>query len=115
MRVKEELSEEEILKIITEKKDFSTIQVTTGYTSDLLSCVMTGAEDQSIWITLMAHSNIIAVASLLDVAAIIITENAQPDENTIARANQQSITLLSTPIPTFNIVGRLWDLGIRGT
>jgi predicted transcriptional regulator len=63
----------------------------------------------------MAHSNIIAVASLLDVAAIIITENAQPDENTIARANQQSITLLSTPIPTFNIVGRLWDLGIRGT
>ncbi|HZK17141.1 MAG: DRTGG domain-containing protein [Anaerolineaceae bacterium] len=103
------------LKLLTEKKDFSTIQVTTGYTSDLLSCVMTGAEDQSIWITLMAHSNIIAVASLLDVAAIIITENAQPDENTIARANQQSITLLSTPIPTFNIVGRLWDLGIRGT
>ncbi len=103
------------LKLLTEKKDFSTIQVTTGYTSDLLSCVMTGAEDQSIWITLMAHSNIIAVASLLDVAAIIITENAQPDENTIARANQQSVTLLSTPIPTFNIVGRLWDLGIRGT
>ncbi|MCK9246304.1 MAG: DRTGG domain-containing protein [Anaerolineaceae bacterium] len=103
------------LKILTEKKDFSTIKVSTGYTSDLLSCVMTGAEDQCIWITLMAHSNIIAVASLLDVAAIIITENAQPDETTIARANQQSIILLSTPIPTFNVVGQLWDLGIRGT
>jgi serine kinase of HPr protein (carbohydrate metabolism regulator) len=103
------------LNLLTEKKDFSTMQVTTGYTSDLLSCVMTGAEDQCIWITLMAHNNIIAVASLLDVAAVIITENAQPDENTIARANQQSITLLSTPIPTFNVVGQLWDLGIRGT
>jgi predicted transcriptional regulator len=103
------------LNLLTEEKDFSSIEVTAGYTSDLLSCVMTGAQDQCIWVTLIAHNNIVAVASLLNVAAVIITEDAQPDETTIARANEQSITLLSTPSPTFTIVGQLWDMGLRGT
>ncbi len=103
------------LNLLTENKDFSAVQITNGYTSDLLSCVMTGAEDQCIWVTLISHNNIVAVASLLNVAAVIITENAQPDEATIARANEQSVTLLSTPHPTFNVVGQLWELGIRGT
>ncbi len=103
------------LSLLTEKKEFSSIKVSAGYTSDLLSCVMTGAQDQCIWITLIAHNNIVAVASLLNVAAVIITEDAQPDETTIARANEESITLLSTPLPTFSVVGQLWEMGIRGT
>ncbi len=103
------------LKLLTEPKDFPNIQVSTGYTSDLLSCVMTGAEDQCVWVTLISHNNIVAVASLLNVAAVIITEHALPDENTITRANEQGITLLSTPHPTFHVVGQLWELGIRGT
>jgi len=89
------------------------IEIRTGYTSDMLSCVMTGALSGSIWVTLMAHNNIIAVASLLDIPAIIITENAQPDEHTLARANEKDIAIFSTPKPTFEIVGRLWEMGVR--
>ncbi len=76
---------------------------------------MTGAKSRGIWITLMSHSNIIAVASLLDLAAIIITENATPDEATIAKANEEGIVLLHSLHPTFQIVGQLWEMGLRGT
>jgi hypothetical protein len=99
---------------LTEEKNFKEIMPSKGYTSDLLSCVMAGASHQSLWITLQAHSNIIAVAALLDLCAIIITEGAKPDELTIAKANEQNVTLLSTPANTFTVVGKLWEMGLRG-
>jgi len=101
------------LKLLTDPKDFSDISPTGGYTSDLLSCVMTGAKSQNLWITLQAHINIVAVAALLDLSAVIITEGAAPDEKTIAKANEEEITLLSTTDSTYSIVGNLWDMGIK--
>ena len=103
------------LKILTNSKDFSTIKVKSGYCSDLLSCVMTGAEPEGLWITLMSHSNIVAVAALLDLAAIIITENAQPDQQTIDKANEKDVTMLSSPDPNYDVIGKLWELGLRAT
>jgi len=50
---------------------------------------------------------------LTELAAVIITENAQPDSASIAKANQQGVVLLSTPQPTYEINGKLWELGIR--
>ncbi|MDF1518925.1 MAG: hypothetical protein RQ728_02445 [Brevefilum sp.] len=103
------------LKVLTNSKDFSTIKVKSGYCSDLLSCVMTGAEPEGIWITLMSHSNIVAVAALLDLAAIIITEDAQPDQQTIDKANEKDIIMLSSPDPNYEVIGQLWELGLRAT
>ena len=101
------------LTILTESHDFAGISPTGGYSSDLLSCVMAGAKKGHLWITLQAHLNIVAVAALNDVAAIILTENAQPDAASIAKANQQGIVLLSTPRATYEVNGMLWELGIR--
>ena len=101
------------LTVLTESHDFTSIMPTGGYSSDLLSCVMAGAKKGYLWITLQAHLNIVAVAALNEVAAIIITENAQPDAASIAKANQQGIILLSTSQPTYAINGKLWELGIR--
>lgn len=101
------------LNVLTESRDFAGITPTGGYSSDLLSCVMAGAKKGYIWITLQAHLNIVAVAALNEVAAIIITENAQPDEASIAKANQQGVILLSTSQSTYEINGQLWQLGIR--
>ena len=101
------------LQVITEQKDFSAITPTHGYVSDMLSCVMTGAKNKSIWVTLQAHNNIVAVACLLNIAAVIITEGAKPDENTINKANEEGITLLSSGNNSFSVVGRLWQLGLR--
>ncbi|MEN4013339.1 MAG: DRTGG domain-containing protein [Chloroflexota bacterium] len=101
------------LKVFTEDEAFDEIQPTSGYAADLLSCVMTGASKGGLWITLQAHGNIVAVAALLELSAVIITEGAQPDEATIRKANEEGITLLSSAEDTYKVVGQLWELGIR--
>ena len=101
------------LTVLSNSRDFAGITPNSGYTSDLLSCVMAGAKNGNIWVTLQAHMNIVAVAAMLDVAAVIITENAQPDEATLAKANEQGIILLSTPKPSYEICGSLWELNLR--
>ena len=101
------------LKVLTEPRDFSTIQPTFGYCSDLLSCVMAGAPKQGIWVTLQAHGNIVAVAALLELTAVIVTEGAMPDENTIQKANDEGVTLLSSPDSSFHVIGQLWEMGLR--
>lgn len=101
------------LTVLTEPRDFISITATGGYSSDLLSCVMTGAKKGFIWTTLQAHLNIVAVAALTEVAAVIVTENAQPDEASIAKANQQGVILLSTTQATYEVNGKLWELGIH--
>jgi len=101
------------LTVLTEPGDFANISPTGGYSSDLLSCVMAGAKKGYVWITLQAHLNIVAVAALNEVAAIIITENAQPDVASIAKANQQGVVLLSTSQASYEINGKLWEMGVR--
>jgi hypothetical protein len=108
------ISEKLNLTLLTFPKDFSQIETTEGYASDLLSCVMSGASHGSLWVTLQAHTNIVAVAALLELSAIIISEGAAPDENTIKKANDEGITLFSSPASTFSIVAQLSKLGIEG-
>ena len=101
------------LTLLTDEKNFGQVMPASGYTSDLLSCVMAGAQHGGVWVTLQAHANIVAVGALLELSAIIITEGAMPDQDTIAKANEEGITLLSTSRPTFHVVGKLWELGLR--
>lgn len=101
------------LTVLTETRDFTKITPKGGYTSDLLSCVMAGAKSGNVWVTLQAHLNIVAVAAMLEVAAIIITENAQPDAATIAKANDQGVIMLSTVKPSYEICGTLWQMNLR--
>ena len=74
---------------------------------------MAGAPKKSLWVTLQAHGNIIAVAALLELSAIIITEGAQPDQATIDKANEENVVLLGSDLPTFYIIGKLWELGLH--
>ncbi|HEX9389557.1 MAG TPA: DRTGG domain-containing protein [Anaerolineales bacterium] len=101
------------LTVLTEPRDFTSVTTHGGYSSDLLSCVMAGAKKGFIWTTLQAHLNIVAVAALTEVAAVIITENAQPDAASIAKANHQGVILLSTSQPTYEVNGKLWEMGVR--
>jgi len=101
------------LSAYTKPHNYSEIIPSSGYSSDLLSCVMAGAAKKSLWVTLQSHGNIIAVASLLDLAAVIITEGATPDPVMIEKANEENVILLGTSKPTFYIIGKLWEMGLR--
>ena len=89
-------------------------EITGGYASDLLSCVMAGAKAGSVWVTLQAHPNVVAVASLLELSGVIVTEGVSPDPETISKARQVGIALLSTHKDTFTVAGELAAMGIRG-
>ena len=91
------------------------VEITGGYASDLLSCVMAGAKAGNIWVTLQAHPNIIAVASLIELAAVIVTEGVAPDPETIQKAQETGIPLLTTALDTYSTVVALAELGIGGS
>ncbi|MFP4396388.1 MAG: DRTGG domain-containing protein [Anaerolineales bacterium] len=86
--------------------------VAGGYVADLLSCVMAGASADDVWITLQTHANIIAVASLLGIAAIIVAEGAPVPQETLRKAQSQDMIVLSTPEPIYKTVARLVELGV---
>ena len=91
------------------------VEVTGGYASDLLSCVMAKARQGNIWVTLQSHLNIVAVAALLQLAGIIVTEGMQPDEATLQKASEEGVPILTTTRTTFTIVSQLAQLGVQGT
>lgn len=89
------------------------VEVTGGYSSDLLSYVMAKAQAGNVWITIQGHPNIVAVASLLNLAGIIITENSPLDPVTLEKAEQEGVPILTTPLTTFVLAGKLYELGVR--
>jgi len=88
-------------------------EVTGGYVSDLLSDVLGNAHEGFIWITLQVHLNVVAVASLKGLSGIILVNNRTPGEDTLKKASAEKIPIMTTPLPTFELVGRLYALGLR--
>ncbi len=85
-------------------------EVTGGYAGDLLSWVMGRAQADEAWVTIMSNNNIVAVASLTDVACIVLSEGVQPDEGVRETAAAKGINILGSELPTFEICGRIMNL-----
>jgi serine kinase of HPr protein (carbohydrate metabolism regulator) len=85
-------------------------EVKTGYVSDLLSDVMGNSEAGSVWITLQTHKNTMAIASLRDLAAIILVNSQEPEEDTAEQSEEEGIPILGTTLATFEISGQLYNL-----
>ena len=90
-------------------------EIQGGYASDLLSDVMANSKKGDIWITLQGHPNIVAVAKLKELAGIIMVNGRRPDEETIKKAEVEKVTILTCDLPTFELVGKLYELGISGS
>jgi len=93
-------------------------EVTGGYASDLLSDVLANGEPGNLWITLQIHQNIqniVAVASMKDLAGIILVNGREPEQDTVEKAEAENIAIMVTELPTFELAGRLYCLGITGT
>ncbi|MBN2628615.1 MAG: iron-sulfur binding hydrogenase [Spirochaetales bacterium] len=64
-----------------------------GYTSDLLSDVMGNAPDDSVLITIQAHKNTVAVATLAGINAIVLANNRPAPEEMIEAAQEEGIAV----------------------
>ena len=80
--------------------------------SDMLSDVMAGAKSGDLWLTVQTHKNIVPAANLVDAAAVVITGGKDVPQETIDLANKYSIAILSSSLPTFELVGKLYGLGL---
>jgi hypothetical protein len=77
-------------------------EIVCGYTSDLLSDVMANADDGCALITIQAHVNTVAVASLAGAAAVIICGNRPIPDDMEEAARREGIALLQTEHNQFN-------------
>ena len=82
--------------------------VTSAYTGDLLSDVMGNAPSGSVWITIQTHLNVVAVASLKEMAAIIFANGRTPEAGTIKKCNEENIVLLGSKENAFTLSGKLY-------
>ena len=89
-------------------------EVRGGYASDLMSDVIGNAGEAVVWVTVQTHLNIVAIAIMKDLAAIVLAGGREPEPETLARARDESVPLLSSRLAAFELVGRLYGLGLRG-
>jgi predicted transcriptional regulator len=89
------------------------VEVTGGYAADLLSCAMAGASSGNLWVTLQGHLNVVAVATLNELAGIIVTEGKPISPDALAKADDEGIPILTTSMSTFEVAGKLWEMGVK--
>jgi hypothetical protein len=107
-----ELVESLTLDVKTPGADL-TKEVKAGYVSDLLSDVIGHAPEGALWVTLQTHLNIVAVASLKGLAGIVLANGRTPEADTLKKASEMKVPVISSGLPAFELVGRLYDLGLR--
>ncbi len=78
-------------------------EIDNFYTCDLLSWVMGHIhEPNTILLTVLNSMNAIAVASLLDMSAVVFCENVIPSEDIILKANEEGVPVFTSKFTTFD-------------
>jgi serine kinase of HPr protein (carbohydrate metabolism regulator) len=101
------------LKVIT-GSDSLDREIEQGYASDLMSDVIANAASGDIWVTMQVHMNVIAIASMKEIGAVVLTHGRQPLPETLKKAEEEDVVILGSELSAFEVVGRLYRLGITG-
>mgnify|MGYP005796950429 FL=1 len=80
------------------------------YIGDLLSWVMGRAQEGDIWITIMNHVNVLAVASLADVSCVLLAEGVTMEEPVLQKAQEQNITVLQSSKTAYQLAACIAQL-----
>jgi len=81
-----------------------------GYTSDLLSDVMGHSDAGQLWVTLQTHKNVMAIASLKELSAIVLVKGFEPEPDCLEQSNIEGIPILGTEDESFEITGKIYNL-----
>lgn len=108
------ISNELALTELTPSDGDGDVDVTRGYASDLLSDVLANAPAGGVLVTLQVHLNVVAVASHAELAAVIFAGGRRPEDDVLEKAKAEGLCLLASAAPTFDVVGRLYALGVKG-
>ena len=114
MRLDDIARELKLVELVPPNEVEREAEVTRGYASDLLSDVLAHAPEGGLLVTLQVHLNVIAVASHADMAAVVFAGGRTPEDDVLAKAAAEGLTLYTPQSDTFDIVGRLYALGVKG-
>lgn len=93
------------LSVADSNREFSGV-----YIGDLLSWVMGRACAANAWITIMSNINIVAVATLADVACIILAEGVTLEDNVRKTAEQKGVNVFTSEKTAYELAAALADL-----
>ena len=84
-------------------------EYTRMFCCDLLSMAMANAPEDGVWVTVMGNRNVVAVASLADVACVVLAEGVEYDEDAIEAARGK-VTLLRSKEPVYETAVKIGAL-----
>lgn len=87
-------------------------EVSSAYICDLLSWVIARAQSGTVWVTVQAHLNVVAVAALTGCACVIIPESIPVSEETLTAAQNKDVTIISASCSSYGAALTLSKLGI---
>ncbi len=88
-------------------------EVTDGIISDMLSDVMAQAKKGALWVTNQTHENVLAIVFFKSLSAVILPGGLRLDEQAAQKAQEKNLPVLLTDLSAFEIVGKLYQLGIH--
>ena len=107
----QELLNKTDFKLMTPDVD-TNVEIAGSFVGDLLSWVMGNSEPKQVWVTVQAHSNVIAVAALREFSGVIICQGAVVGDDIVALANEENVPLLTTERSAFEVCRSLVDFGL---
>lgn len=106
----------EIVKVLdgtVVTKDFDgDREATSGFVGDLLSVVMGRAKENCVWVTIQSHINVVAVASLVDMACVVVAEGFIVDQDAVTKAEIEEIPIITTALSSYEAVAALAIKGL---
>lgn len=84
--------------------------ISGAYCSDMLSDVIANARAGDVLITILTNRNVIGVAVLVGLAAVIITGGRLPEESAVEAAKRENIPVFTTIMNNFEAAGRVYQL-----
>lgn len=87
-------------------------EVKCALACDLLSLVMVKGRPGCAWITVQTHLNVIAVASLHEMACVIFPDGIVAEEASLNKAYEEGLAVIRSPLSTYEICGILYSKGV---
>lgn len=88
------------------------VEVSCGYACDLLSWVLAHGKAGMAWMTVQTHMNVIAVAVLMEMACVILTEGTQPEDASLKKAREEGLPILVSSKTAYELCGLMMKAGI---
>ena len=101
-----EFCEKYNLELISKGEDR---EIEGGFAGDLHSWAMANAHENFAWFTIMGNINTVAVASLNDVAGVVLCQNSPMNQQALEKAQEEGINLAKTKLPIFDIAAMLYN------